>query len=238
MAGIPVSLAEFVEAAGRTLAAHIHTSIPAKVVKYDPVLNTVDAAIVVKDFVFVDGEREYDGDIVIPSVPVQWPRGGGKIARLPLEEGDHVILLFSERSLAEWRTTGQTSEPLDARRLSVGYPFAIPGVAPDVEPLSPADVAEVTAGAMIVGDDGGAAQVIIGGTVPGVRFGKLAVKPVALGPPVVAFMAAVAAWIADASPRVPGTAPQIAALAVLATAVAAANTAAQAETNSTLVKSV
>lgn len=207
---------------------------------YDAAKNTVDARICIKDFVFDGlGEREYDGDdLIIPSVPVLWPRGGGKIVRLPLQAGDHVSLLFNERSIAEWRTTGQVGEPLDARRLSIGYPFAIPGAAPDTQPLSEDDVAEVEAGAHLIGEDGDAAQIIVGGTEPGVRFGKEASSPIALAPPVIAFMAAVAAWIADASPRVPGTVPQQAALELKATAVASANTTAQADTASALVKSI
>ncbi len=193
MSAVNPGLPEILEASNRTLAARIHTSIPATVVKYNPTTNTIDAEIAVKDFVFDgDGERKYDDPIVFPSVLVMWPRGGGKVVRLPLIPGDTVNLLFAERSLAEWRTTGQTSEPIDSARLSNGYPVAMPGLSPDVTPLSPLDVAEVTAGALIIGDDGGAAQMLIGGTIPGVRFGKLAVSPVALAVPTDAALATVA----------------------------------------------
>ncbi len=193
MSAVNPELPEILEASNRTLMARIHTSIPAEVVAYDPATNTIDAKIAVKDFVFDgDGERKYDDAIVFPSVLVMWPRAGGMVVRLPLVPGDTVNLLFAERSLAEWRTTGQTSEPLDSARLSNGYPVAMPGLSPDVSPLSPLDIVEVEAGAMIVGEDGGAAQMIIGGTVPGVRFGKLAVSPVALSAKVDALFAALA----------------------------------------------
>lgn len=197
MSAVDPGLVEILEAANRTLAARIHTSIPAKVVLYDPATNTVSAEIAVKDFVFDgDGERKYDDAIVFSLVPVMWPRGGGKVVRLPLIPGDTVNLLFSERSLAEWRTTGQTSEPIDSARLSNGYPVAMPGLSPDVKPLSPLDVIEMAAGALIVGDDGGAVQMLIGGTIPGVRFGKLAVSPVALAVPTNAGLAANTAAVA------------------------------------------
>jgi hypothetical protein len=193
---IPVSLAEVVEAGTRTANARVRVSLPAKVVTYDPVTNTITAKVQVKDFYFdEDGEREYEELPVLPSVPVQWPRAGGKIVRLPLTPGDGVLLVFSSLSLAEWRLTGQVSEPKDSRRNSIGYCFAVPGAFPDTSPVSPADAVEVTAGGMIVGDDGGSAQMIVGGTIPGVRFGKFAISPIALAVPTDAALATAVAAI-------------------------------------------
>ncbi len=193
--GLPASLAEVIELAGRNLQAGMFTGVPAEVVTYDPVTNTISARIVVKNALFDrSGARDYESFPVIPAVPVMWPRGGGKVVRLPLEPGDSVWLAFSQAALAEWRTTGQTSEPIDSRRHSIGYPYAIPGAFPDVSPLSAADAIEVAAGAMIVGEDGGD-QMIIGGTLPGVRFGKLAISPVALSVPTDAGIAGVIAAV-------------------------------------------
>src|SRR5581483_620344 len=63
-------------------------------------------------------------------------------------------------SLAEWRQTGETSEPADVRRHSAGWPIAIPGVFPDTKPLDPLDLAARAAG-MIVGRDGEPEQIRI-----------------------------------------------------------------------------
>ncbi len=184
------SLAEVLETHGRALKAAIHTSLPAVVKAYNPVTNVVLAQPSIKAAFFKgDGEREYDTLPVVP-FPVLWPRFGGKVIRGLLEPGDHVLLVFSEAGLAEWRATGQMSEPRDARRLSIGYGFAIPGAYPDVEAMSPADAIEVAAGALIIGEDGGD-QMLIGGTVPGIRFGKLALSPVALAIPTNAGIAGV-----------------------------------------------
>jgi hypothetical protein len=183
--GIPVSLTEWGDQLIRNLQSELFTGVPAQVVAYDPVTNTIDAQIVVKHAVFDRyHEREYEEFPILPSVPVLLPRAGGKVVRLPIEPGDFVWLAFSQASLAEWRTTGQVSEPTDARRHSIGYAFAIPGAFPDVSPLSPTDVAEVAAGALIVGEDGGT-QIIVGGTVPGIRLGKAATSPVAKATPLV-----------------------------------------------------
>ena len=243
MASVNPTLAEVLEASQRTLAARIHVSIPAEVVSYNPVTNTIDAKLAVKDFFFDgDGERTYDEPLTFPSVLVMWPRGGGKVVRLPLEPGDTVNLLFAERSIAEWRATGQTSEPIDSRRLSYGYPVAIPGLSADVNPLDPLDAVEVTAGAMIIGEDGGTAQMIVGGTIPGVRFGKLAVSPVALAVPTDTGLAAIVASLnalvtafnahVHVAPGGSTNAPTVGA------GIPASSAAAPASTASTLVKSV
>jgi hypothetical protein len=189
-----VTLTEAIEAAIRTATSRIYKSLPAEVVAYDPTTNTVNAKPCIKvPFFDGAGDREYDELPILPSVPVIWPRAGGNVLRSAIDPGDFVWLMFSDLSLAEWRTTGQTSEPTDARRHSLGHAFAIPGAFPDVDPLSPTDVAEIVAGAMIVGADGGAAQMVVGGTLPGFRFGKLAVSPVALAVPLLAYVSAAAA---------------------------------------------
>lgn len=185
------STADLFDAHGRTLKAEVHTGIPGKVVLYDPVTNTLACEVAVKEPLFLrDGEdREYDALPTLTNVPVQWPRFGGKVVRGMLQPGDWVWLAFSEASLAEWRATGQVSEPVDARRLSIGYPFATPGAFPDCQPMSETDALEVAAGAMIVGEDGGD-QILIGGIVPGIRLGKTAIEPIAKAPAVIAFATA------------------------------------------------
>lgn len=157
---------------------------PAKVIAYDPTTNTATVQPGTKRALYKqDGERVYEDLPQIPGVPVVFQRAGGMVARVPVQPGDTVLLVFSDTSLAEWRDGEGSAEPVDAREHSIGWPVAIPGLFQDTKPPSPSDAAEVTAGAMIVGEDGGAAQAIFGGTVPGIRFGKQAVSPIALSVP-------------------------------------------------------
>lgn len=193
-------LGEVIDERVRLALLHAHTNIPAKVVSYDASTNTLTAKPVTKvPYLDSQGEAEYDELPAIPNVPVMWPRGGGKIVRMNLEAGDFVWLSFSEAALSEWRTTGQLSEPADARRFSIGYPYAIPGAFPDTLPLSPADAAEVAAGAVLIGEDGDTAQMIVGGTVAGVRFGKSASSPIALANPTDDALSTLASAISDLS---------------------------------------
>lgn len=199
-AGAPFTLADVLEVSMRNAASTIHTGIPARVVAYDPVTNTLSAQPAIKEFFFLglDDEREFDEPPTIPMVPVIWPRAGSKVIRWLIEPGDFVWLAYSEKSLAEWRTTGQLSEPTDSRRHSMGWAYAIPGAFPDTQPLSPLDAAEVAAGGMIIGDDGGTDQIRIGGTTPGVKIssgGVEPISPVALSIPTDAGLATVAAAV-------------------------------------------
>jgi hypothetical protein len=247
--GLPISMPEVLDASARTLQARIHTHLPGKVVSYDPVTNTANVQPMVKGALFDrEGERSFEELPTIPSVPVLWPRAGGFVVRLPLEAGDGVLLCFSEASLAEWRTTGQLSEPTDARRHSLGHAFAIPGAFPDVDVLSPLDAVEILAGGAIIGTDGSATdQIIIGGTVPGVRIGKLAVSPVALATPLLAYVSAAAAAATAiqaalaaivAIPANAAALPNVTASGTAVTAAATAATAAASTAASTVTKSL
>lgn len=128
--------AEVIREAITSRLADVHTSLPGRVVKYDSAAGTVDVAPVVRGALPMDdGSAELEDLPVIPNVPIGWPRGGGFFIRFPLVPGDHVWLVFSEASIALWRTTGETSEPGDLRRHDLSYPIALPCVAPDAETL-------------------------------------------------------------------------------------------------------
>ncbi len=123
---------------------------------------------------FQDGEAvAFETLPVIPNVPVVWPRGGGFFVTFPIAAGDHVLLIFSERSFAEWRATGAIGDAADTRAHSLSYPFAIPGVAPDASPI-----ADKVAGRMVLGKDGNEAQISI--AAGEVKIGKTATDFVAL----------------------------------------------------------
>lgn len=195
-------LADVLIAATRGALSRVRTGIPAKVTAYDPLTNTVDVEIVVDNPVFdLDDGRTFETFPPIPSVPVIWPRAGGYVVTLPLGPGDFVWLAFSELPLAEWRSTGQKSQPVDARRHSIGYPYATPGAFPDTSPLSPSPLDVVARSSMMVmGEDGGPAQIVIDkAAVPTIKIGREAVDFVALSIPTQAGIAAAMAQANAAS---------------------------------------
>ncbi len=187
----PSDLTETVRAGVEAALDGVFVARPGRVTAYDPITCTAVVQPMVKHALYdTEGERSYEDLPEIPFVPILFARAGGNILSLPVEAGDMVLLVFCDVSLAEWRTTGEASEPTDARRHSLGWPVAIPGFFPDSSPPSPLDTVERTAGAMIFGEDGSTTtQLLVNGTIPGFRFGKAAVSPVALAVPLLAHIA-------------------------------------------------
>lgn len=158
MAGRPVSLTEVVSAATRARQAHIHTAIPGRVHSYDAATGLAEVEEMINDFSWnEDGDREFEEPPIHPGIPVVWPRAGGFVLTFPLQKGDPVLVIYSERSLAEWRSTGQKSDPVDASRHN-GYAVCIPGCYPDVLPMAAGDQTAREAGA-VLGKDGAPEQV-------------------------------------------------------------------------------
>lgn len=157
-AGRNVTLAEVFRANNRALLAGLHTSMPGVIKSYDPETKTavVQPVIKVPTFDPESGEALESEELpVLSNVPVQFPRGGGWHISFPLEEGDHVTLIFSEAATGAWRTSGEISEPGDVRRHSLGYPTAFPGAHPDDETLDDdASTSVLTSGKMVIGKDG------------------------------------------------------------------------------------
>lgn len=70
---------------------------------------------------------------VIPNVPVWFPRGGGASITWPVKPGDGCLLVFSERSLDEWKGGGGEFTPDDPRRNGLSDAIAFVGLSANGE---------------------------------------------------------------------------------------------------------
>ncbi len=183
------SVSEVLEEATRRALQGVYTALPATVEGYDPATQTADCKPSIKRRIQKgDGSAEYQELPTIPKVPVAFPRGGGFVLSLPLAKGDRVLLVFSQAPIGEWQATGQVAEPLDGTLHGLGHCFAVPGVYPLPEPLSAADLAARTAGA-VLGKDGAAQQIRIG-EAQGIQLGgETATIPLTLSTPLLAHIA-------------------------------------------------
>lgn len=155
----------------------IHTSMPGRVESYDAATQTCEVLPQLKRQT-PDGEGGYTTEDlpVLPHVPVCFPRGGGFFMSFPLQRGDFVLLVFSERAIGNWRQKGEASAPGDLRMHSLAGAVAIPGVFPN-DPGPPGDA---TSTDMVLGKDGTAgAQIKI--TTSEVQLGSGATKKAARG---------------------------------------------------------
>ena len=104
---------------------NLHTALPAKVVNFNPVKQTVTLAVQIK-MQLTDGSSADIPPLV--DVPVSFPRGGGFAVTFPLQAGDEGIAIFSERCIDGWWHSGGVSLPLDFRLHDLSDAMFIPGV--------------------------------------------------------------------------------------------------------------
>lgn len=114
----------------RSEIARLHTSIPAVVLSYDRTTQRATVQPVVR-FSRRDaetGERVTYQAPPIANCPVAWPSSGSASLTWDLANGDPCVLVFSERSLDEWLTTGEIdNEPADPRRHHLSDAVVFPG---------------------------------------------------------------------------------------------------------------
>lgn len=120
-----VTLPEALENAFLTLIAGIHTCLPGRIETYD--FNTQKATIkplIKKQFI--------DGTIIkipiLTNVPVVFPRTKLSGITFPLTRGDGVLVVFAERSLERWYSSGDDVEPGDTRKFDLSDAIAVPGL--------------------------------------------------------------------------------------------------------------
>lgn len=119
------SLAQVLKDAIEGRLSEVNTTMPATIESYDDETGFADVSPCI--------QRIYDGETapvdrpVIKNVPVVFPRGGGALIKFDLQEGDEVVLHFSQRSLDRWKTTGGKVDPQDTRKFHISDCFATPG---------------------------------------------------------------------------------------------------------------
>ena len=107
--------------------------LPGVIVKYDYKTQKADVQPTLK-------MKSIDGTVfempVIYNVPVAHPRAGDAFIHMPLKKGNNVMLIFSDRSLDNWLSSGGVVDPKDSRMHHLSDAVAYPGLYPFNEPLS------------------------------------------------------------------------------------------------------
>jgi hypothetical protein len=145
----------------------LHTSMPGKVEKVSSNGQIIDVLPQFKRAV-PDGEGDYviEDLPVLPNVRVCFPRGGGYFASFPIQKGDMVLLVFSERAIGAWIKKGEACDPGDRRMHPLSGAVAIPGLYPSGSELDDADGTN-----MVIGKDGTATSQIEFSS-SGIKLGK------------------------------------------------------------------
>jgi len=149
-----LELEDVLDAFTRSVLYSHNFGMPARVVSYDPATQTCEVDP------YINGKRR-DGSLKnfppLSDVPVHFPSGGGFAMSFPLEKGDDVWLKFSDRSLDEWITEGNSNiTPRSPRRMDYRDAIAEPGIRPLKRVLSSA-----ISDGLVVGSDGTGARMTL-----------------------------------------------------------------------------
>ncbi len=137
--GVPQTSAETPSFAGAVEAVitakllEMFTAMPGQVESYNATLGLANIQPGIKRKFIKDNETV--NLPIINNVPVVFPRSGQAALTFPLKKGDSVLLVFSQRSLDNWKLAGGVVEAGDPRHHDLSDAFAIPGGYPKVEPL-------------------------------------------------------------------------------------------------------
>lgn len=105
--------------------SHIHIALPGIIIKFDEAtkLAEVQPSLQRK---YLDGSTLDMPNIV--NVPVIFQQSKDFSDTYPLNKGDGVLLIFSERALERWLNNGHGSEPGARRKFDLSDAIAIPGL--------------------------------------------------------------------------------------------------------------
>ena len=125
----------------QTIRAQVHTSVPGIVRSYDPATKRARVQPALRLLV-AEGDTVTGHDKPpILDVPVQQRATGGWMIHQQLDEGDTVLLLFSERGVEQFKAAwGQVVDPARGTFFAERDAFAIPWGVEDIAPVSDSGV--------------------------------------------------------------------------------------------------
>ena len=106
----------------------LHTALPAIVQKYYPDTQVADVQPAIKKKYNLGGEEQILDMPVITGVPVVFPSAKNSCLVFPIEQGDSVLLVFSERSMERWLSSGGVTEGGINRKFDLTDAIAIVGL--------------------------------------------------------------------------------------------------------------
>lgn len=126
-----ITNAEVLRRSLETDRADLHTALPGKVRAYDAAKQTAEIVLSVRQVTPARDDDDPDSVVdypVLSDVPVLQLRGAGFFIHMPVAANDHVLVLFCESDLNEWRRTGDTADPGVATRHGLSGAVCIPGI--------------------------------------------------------------------------------------------------------------
>lgn len=118
------SLEEVMKRTVEAMSRNMRVSMPGKIIKYDKEKQLADVQPVFK-------QKYRDGTVedppIIYNVPVAHARAGNAFLHMPIAEGHSVMLVFQDKSLEKWISSGGVHDPEDTRSHHISDAIAYPG---------------------------------------------------------------------------------------------------------------
>jgi len=122
------SLSDVIEAMFERRLLDLHTSIPGIVQDYDPIKKTAKVRPALKRR-FKDSREDQELNVLI-DVPIGFYQTNSCIFSIPIQKGDEVLLIFSERSMDNWLKSGGIVTPNESRKFDLSDAVALPLLKP------------------------------------------------------------------------------------------------------------
>ena len=110
--------------------ADVNTVMPGRIVDYVPAEQKASVEIVIKRLLNTEGANKTVDVPAIINVPVVFPATPKSMLTFPLEKGDGVLVVFSQRSLDVFLRAADNAplDPEDFRRFDLTDAIALPGL--------------------------------------------------------------------------------------------------------------
>ena len=129
---------EVLRAAMEYAVGEVHTALPGRIETWDPVTQKANIKPLIQRLVATEsGEELVEALPVLPQVPVIFPRTAAYHITFPVAAGDHVLLVFNERSIDKFIAgNGEDTDPDEYRMHDLSDAVAFLGFYPDAKAIS------------------------------------------------------------------------------------------------------
>ena len=112
----------------RQASIKLRCHAPGIVESYDEEQQTVNVRVAIRECLINEaGKVNWTEIPLLLDVPIVFPRAGGYVLTLPINQGDEVLVCFGDACIDAWWQNGGVQNQVDTRRHDLSDAFAIPG---------------------------------------------------------------------------------------------------------------
>lgn len=118
---------EFYRRMLEAFSGDLRVSVPGIIQSFDPVEQTVTVQIAIREKINNDGTINNIEIPLLLDVPIVLPRAGNFILTMPIAQGDECLVIFGDRCIDAWFSSGGVQNQIESRKHDLSDGFAILG---------------------------------------------------------------------------------------------------------------